>query len=252
MRASASAGAPAISRSELIGERVDLTYPYDASRCRSGDARRARGRPQCICRGAEEGRAADGHCSAGRRWRAATARRSLRWRRRSRRLRRGRRRLERLLGPAHRGRARRRARSRLRAGRRARSSAAQMAEPGALDLAVPARRRRNRHRRRRLRRLYRHARRPRRAPRRRHPAGRRLSGEVRHLRQHRRPRADGDARRVPAGRGARGLGDPARAVRRARATSCPTIRWRRLRQAIYAAHPHLHAARADRARRSRR
>ena len=69
---------------------------------------------------------------------------------------------------------------------------------------------------RRLRGLYRHPRRPRRAPRRRHPAGRRLSGEVRHLRQHRRPRADGGARLVPAGRRARGLGDPARAVGRAR------------------------------------
>ena len=36
------------------------------------------------------------------------------------------------------------------------------------------------------------------------------------LRQHRRPRADGQPRRVPAGRCARGLGDPARAVGRAR------------------------------------
>ena len=68
----------------------------------------------------------------------------------------------------------------------------------------------------RLRRLYRHARRPRRASRRRHPAGRRLSGKIRPLRQHRRPRADGEPRRLPARRRARGLGDLARAVRCAR------------------------------------
>ncbi len=38
-----------------------------------------------------------------------------------------------------------------------------------------------------------------------------------------------DARRLPAGRRARGLGDPARAVRRARRASCPTTRSRALR-----------------------
>ena len=47
--------------------------------------------------------------------------------------------------------------------------------------------------------------------------GRGLHGKVRPLRQHRRPRADGGARRLPAGRCARGLGDPARALRPARA-----------------------------------
>ena len=56
------------------------------------------------------------------------------------------------------------------------------------------------------------SRRPRRAPRRRHPAGRGLSGEVRHLRQFGRARADVRPRLVPAGRGARGLGHPARVV----------------------------------------
>ena len=54
---------------------------------------------------------------------------------------------------------------------------------------------------RRVRRLYRHAWRPRRASRRRHPAGRGLSGKIRHLRQHRRPRADGG--RAPRSRRAR-------------------------------------------------
>ena len=82
--------------------------------------------------------------------------------------------------------------------------------------AVPARRRRGRGQARAVRRLYRHPWRPRRPPRRRHPARRRLSGKIRALRQHRRPRADGRARRVPARRRARGLGDPARALGRAR------------------------------------
>ena len=118
-------------------------------------------------------------------------------------------------------------------------TAADMAEAGALDVLfllgadeidVAARR---------VRRLHRHPWRPRRASRRRDPAGRGLSGEVRHLRQHRRPRADGAARRVPAGRCARGLGDPARAVRHARRTSCPTTRWRSCGRRMFKAHPHL-------------
>ena len=46
-------------------------------------------------------------------------------------------------------------------------------------------------------------------------------------------------RRVPAGRRARGLGDPARAVRRARPASCPMTRCAQLRQALFKAHPHL-------------
>ena len=49
------------------------------------------------------------------------------------------------------------------------------------------------------------------------------------LRQHRRPRADGQPRRLPARRCARGLGDPARAVGRARPASCPTTRSAQLR-----------------------
>ena len=102
--------------------------------------------------------------------------------------------------------------------------AAAMAKAGALDVLfllgadeidVAARR---------LRRLHRHPWRQRRAPRRRDPAGRGLSGEIRPLRQHRRPRADGQPRQLPARRRARGLGDPARAVGRARRASCPTTR----------------------------
>ena len=63
---------------------------------------------------------------------------------------------------------------------------------------------------------HRHAWRCRRAPRRRHPARRRLHRKIRHLGQHRGPRADRQPRRLPAGRRARGLVDPARAFRRAR------------------------------------
>ncbi len=77
-----------------------------------------------------------------------------------------------------------------------------------------------------LRRLYRHAWRCRRAPRRRHPAGRGLSGKIRHLCQHRRPRADGGARRLPARRCARGMGDPARACPSISAHGCPMTRLR--------------------------
>ena len=198
----------------LIGEQADLTYPLRLSRRRAGDARRARGRPWRFAETLQK--AERPLVMLGRaRWRAATARRSPRW-------------------PPRRRQSSARSRT---AGTASRSctprpsrvgaldlgfvpgegglKAAQMADAGALDVAVPARRRRDRHRARRLRRLHRHPRRPRRAPRRRHPAGRGLSGEIRHLRQHRGPRADGGARRVPARRRARGLGDPARAVGRA-------------------------------------
>jgi NADH-quinone oxidoreductase subunit G len=49
--------------------------------------------------------------------------------------------------------------------------------------------------------------------------------KVRHLRQHRGARADASARRAfPAWRCARGLGDLARSLRCASATSCPTTR----------------------------
>ena len=66
------------------------------------------------------------------------------------------------------------------------------------------------------------------------------TGEIRPLRQHRRPRADGAARAaLPAGRRARGLGDPARAVGRARPASCRSTRSPRLRAALFKAHPHL-------------
>ena len=93
--------------------------------------------------------------------------------------------------------------------------AAAMAKPGALDVHVPPRRRRDRRAAGRVHGLYRHPRRQRRAPRRRDPAGRGLSGKIRPLRQHRRPRADGQPRELPARRCPRGLGDPARAVGRA-------------------------------------
>ena len=134
---------------------------------------------------------------------------------------------------------RRRARYRLRAGRGRPGHRRACSRPGALDVLfllgvdeveVAGRR---------LRRLYRHPWRPRRAPRRRHPAGRRLSGKIRHLRQHRRPRADGEPRRVPARRCARGLGDFARAVGRARPHAAVSTRSAHLRQALFAAHPHL-------------
>ena len=72
------------------------------------------------------------------------------------------------------------------------------------------------------------------------------------LRQHRRPRADGQPRRLPAGRGARGLGDPARAVGRARQASCRSTRWRSCAQRCSSEHPHLAAHRPDRGRRSGR
>ncbi len=70
-------------------------------------------------------------------------------------------------------------------------------------------------------------------------AGRGLSGKIGDLRQYRGPCADGDAGFIPARRCPRGLGDPARAVRRARNTSCPIDSLAALRQALYKTHPHL-------------
>ena len=114
------------------------------------------------------------------------------------------------------GGARRRPRSRLRAGGgRPRRLRDRPSRRGRRDLQ--SRRRRDRHRGRAFRDLPGHARRPRRAAGRRHPARRRLHGEIRHLRQHGRARADGQPRLVPAGRRARGLGHSAGALRRARA-----------------------------------
>ena len=116
--------------------------------------------------------------------------------------------------------------------------AAEMAAGARARRAVPARGRRDRRRARRLRRLYRHAWRPRRTPRRRHPAGRRLHRKIGHLRQHRGAGADGGARGLPAGRCARGLGDSARAVGRAR-HRLPFDSLAQLRAALFNAHPHL-------------
>ena len=132
------------------------------------------------------------------------------------RARRGQGRLERLLRAAHRGRRASAGSTSASCRARAGSKAAEMATVGHARRPLPARRRRDRRRAGRLRRLYRHPRRPRRASRRRDPAGRRLYGKIGPLRQHRGPGADGGARDLPAGRRARGLGDPARAVRRAR------------------------------------
>ena len=145
--------------------------------------------------------------------------------------------LERLLRAAHRRRARRRARSRLRAGRGRPRLRAAMARPAALDVLFLLGADEIDDRARRLRRLSGHAWRSRRAPRRRHPAGRGLHRKVRHLRQHRGPGADRRPRRLPAGRCARGLGDPARALRRARrsaavrfaCSSCAQRSMRRIR-----------------------
>ena len=161
-------------------------------------------------------------------------------------------RLERLLRAAHRRLARRRARSRLRAGR-GRTDRARRWRTAALDVSVPARRRRIRRRARRLRRLYRHPWRPRRASRRRDPAGRRLYGKI------------GDSTSTPRA-GCRWRAAPrSRRATRARTgrscARCPTCSASKLpydslaalRQArVQAAHPHLMRHRPDRAGRCRR
>ncbi len=109
------------------------------------------------------------------------------------------------------------ARSRLRAGRRAARRAARDGAGRRARRAVPARRRRDRRRARRRSSSTsaRMATAARTAPTSscRAPPIPEKSGD---LRQHRRPGAAGQPRRVPAGRCAGGLGDPARAVRRAR------------------------------------
>ena len=109
------------------------------------------------------------------------------------------------------------ARSRLRAGR-GRARCRRHAGRGgrrATRRRLPAGRRRDRHGRARqgLRRLPGQPRRCRRAARRRHPAGLGLHREECDLRQHRGPRADDEPRRLPAGRRQGGLGHRARAVR---------------------------------------
>ena len=84
---------------------------------------------------------------------------------------------------------------------------------------VQPRRRRDRDRAGRLRGLPGHPWRPRRAPGGRDPAGRRLHREVGHLREPRGARPARQPRGLRAGRCPRGLGDPARALRRARSTA---------------------------------
>ena len=199
----------------LIGERIDLTYPYEYLGAGPETLGRRRGRRASVRREAARRRAAAGHRRHGRADAARRRRDRLARRQGRARARHAGGRLERLLGPAHGGLPGRRPRPGLRARRR---RARRKPDGGSrrARCAVPARRRRDRDRARRLRRLYRHPRRPRRASRRRHPSGRRLSGKIRHLRQHRGPRADGRPRLVSARRCARGLGDPARAVGRAR------------------------------------
>jgi NADH-quinone oxidoreductase subunit G len=173
----------------LIGERVDLTYPYEylgaggetlsaLGKSKFAEALKAAGNPLIIV-GAGALARKDGAAFASL---AAKACRRARYRLRAR------------LGRQDRsGNGRRRHRR-----------------------CFPARRRRNRCRRRSVRRLHRHSRRQGRASRRRHSAWRGLSGKIRDLRQHRRPRATGKPRRVSAGGGPRGLGDIARSVGRAR------------------------------------
>ena len=220
----------------VIGPKADLTYAYDylgagpetladISRHSFADTLRKAERPLVLV--------GVGELCARRRCRHRVAGgegggRS--WRREGR--------LERLQRAAQRGGARRCARSRLRAGG-GRLEYAADGGVGHAGCSVPARRRRDRHRGRRLRRLYRHPRRPRRHARRRGAARRGVSGKIRNLRQHRRPSADGDARRLPARRCARGLGDSARAVRRARQEACPMTSLSQLRQALFAAYPHM-------------
>ena len=231
-RASASAGARAALAVGLIGERADLTYPYEYLGA-GPQTLEGRGRRQAqLRRGAARRQAPDG--DRRRRRRGARRRRGGAGRRGQDRARRrpgqGRR-LERLQRAAH---ARPRA-SPASTSASCRARAASMsrgmlaaAGKGQLDVLYllgadeidMSRARQG------LRGLPGQPRRRRRPARRRHPAGRRLHREERHLRQHRGPRADDGQRRVPAGRGQGGLGDPARAVRRMSATSCPTTPFR--------------------------
>ena len=173
MRASASAGAPANLPIGVIGEKADLTYDY--AYLGAGPETLA----TFMSHEQGEARTPDLADRAGRA-RAAGRRRDPRDGGEGRR--RGRRdqgRLERLLGAAHRGVARRRARYRLRAGA-GRQVGARDGEARRARCRVPARRRRDRHRARRVHGLHRHAWRSRRASRRRHPAGRGLHGKIRH------------------------------------------------------------------------
>ena len=224
----------------LIGERADLTYPYDYLGAGPETLAEVAAGRQRLRRGAEEGRAAAGHRRHGRAGAAGRRRDRLARRESCARARRRSRTAGTASAVLH------TAASRVGAldlgfvpGERRPQRRARWRRPAALDVAVPARRRRDRRRARRLRRLYRHPRRPRRAPRRRHPAGRGLSGEIRHLRQHRGARADG--RRAPRSRPARRArtGRSCARCRTCSGTSCPTTRWRSCAQALFKAHPHL-------------
>ena len=226
MPASASAGARAISRSALIGEQADLTYPLRLSRRRAGDAGGVaagrHGSPKC-CKQAERPLMLIGAGALAR----PMARRLPRWPPRPRSncgaikdgwngftvLHTAASRVGALdlgLVPGEGG-----------------LDAAEMAQPAALEVVfllgadeievAPGR----------IRRLHRHPRRSRRAARRRDPAGRRLSGKVR--RSTSTPKA---ACRWPTAQRSR------RAMRartgrycarcpRCWAAGCPTIRWPR-------------------------
>src|SRR6516164_1771391 len=216
------------------------------SRRRAADARGSGDGGARVRFRAQEGRAPSGdrrHERAG-----AAGRRGHRCARGACRASGRRRRLEWLFGPAYGGSAGRRPRRRFRARRRRpqrrADGGARCARP-----PFPARCRRDRHRPRGLRCLYRHPRRRGRAPRRRHPSGRGLPREVRHLRQHRGARADGWARLLPPGRRARGLGDPARAVGRARPQASLRLACTVASGAVQGASPPA-TPRSDRARRA--
>ena len=250
MPASASAGAPANSRSALIGEKADLTYPYDYLGAGPETlAELAAGKAQ-LRRDAEEGRASADH----RRRRRAGAARRRRGRGAGRqgrdRARRRQGRLERLQRAAHRGVARRRARHRLRAGR-GRAQRRRDGEAGRARRAVPARRRRDRRPARRLRRLHRHPRRQRRAPRRRHPAGRGLYR--RNPASTSTPKAAcrwPTAPSFPPG-DAREDWSILRALSDVLGAKLPYDSLPALRAALFKAHPHLAAHRPDRGRAGR-
>ena len=232
MRASASAGAPAISRSALIGERADLTYDYDylgagpetlarSRRRRVAALRRPSGRSSLIGQGALARPDGAAIARAGREGRASKSARS------------------RTAGTASRvlhtaAVARRRARSRLRAGGRRRSRPPQMAQgrrarrrcscsAPTRSTSRPARSSSTSARMATAARIA-----PtsscRAPPIRKSPAS--MSTPKAACRWPRAP--------LPAGRRARGLGDPARAVRRARAEAALRLACAAARRAVQA------------------
>ena len=115
--------------------------------------------------------------------------------------------------------------------------AAQMAAPGALDVAFLLGATRSTSLRC-LCRVHRDARRPGRPSRRRHPAGRSLSGKIRNLCEHGRARADGRPRVVSAGE-AREDWAILRALSDVLGHRLPYDLLAALRQAMFKAHPHL-------------